>query len=366
MAQMRWISLAIAVLAIASLQCRTTALADNIVCPDNKSSCGENTTCCMLSASGYGCCPFPNATCCADQSHCCPQNYTCGEDMQCFPPATAIMAPPPSQSTVCPDGRSVCPESTTCCLMAGGYYGCCPYTDAVCCSDQTYCCPSGNRCDNSRHACLAADGSLRNASLRKQAVLLAQSPLPRIPSRRVELPIQQLEDVYCSDGSRCPDGTTCCAQNGGGFGCCPIANAVCCNDNVHCCPSNLVCNLAAGGCTPPGSAVLAVAFNQSAAVTMVAPRGPAPPSPNQVNCTADYSCPFNTTCCHLDFGAIACCPLPNATCCASTHGRCCPANYDCVENGTSCRPRHPKLRTVPSLVSRLATKLGFNSRPDEA
>uniref|UniRef100_T1IJ47 Granulins domain-containing protein n=1 Tax=Strigamia maritima TaxID=126957 RepID=T1IJ47_STRMM len=26
---------------------------------------------------GYGCCPYPSATCCSDGAHCCPEGYTC-------------------------------------------------------------------------------------------------------------------------------------------------------------------------------------------------------------------------------------------------------------------------------------------------
>ena len=54
--------------------------------------------------------------------------------------------------TICRDGSS-CPGTSTCCLTPYGV-GCCPYTNAVCCSDGLHCCPNGYVCmnDNCRRA----------------------------------------------------------------------------------------------------------------------------------------------------------------------------------------------------------------------
>ncbi len=42
----------------------------------------------------------------------------------------------------------------------------------------------------------------------------------------------------CADGkSECPTGTSCCQLDSGEYGCCPLPNAVCCSDHLHCCPS---------------------------------------------------------------------------------------------------------------------------------
>jgi hypothetical protein len=30
-----------------------------------------------MSSGEYGCCPLPNAVCCSDGKHCCPEGYTC-------------------------------------------------------------------------------------------------------------------------------------------------------------------------------------------------------------------------------------------------------------------------------------------------
>ena len=55
----------------------------NVVCPDGQSQCPDGNTCCKLSSEEYGCCPLPNAVCCSDGAHCCPEKYTCdiGEGM---------------------------------------------------------------------------------------------------------------------------------------------------------------------------------------------------------------------------------------------------------------------------------------------
>lgn len=47
---------------------------------------------------------------------------------------------------------------------------------------------------------------------------------------------------------RCHDGQTCCALQEGGYGCCPMPDAVCCEDKVHCCPKDTTCDVAAGAC----------------------------------------------------------------------------------------------------------------------
>eukprot|EP00197_Chlamydomonas_leiostraca_P006203 CAMPEP_0202861608 /NCGR_PEP_ID=MMETSP1391-20130828/2947_1 /ASSEMBLY_ACC=CAM_ASM_000867 /TAXON_ID=1034604 /ORGANISM="Chlamydomonas leiostraca, Strain SAG 11-49" /LENGTH=497 /DNA_ID=CAMNT_0049541025 /DNA_START=70 /DNA_END=1563 /DNA_ORIENTATION=- len=62
--------------------------------------------------------------------------------------------------------------------------------------------------------------------------------------------------VACDDTSECPAATTCCCVTEFlnmclQWGCCPIEEAVCCDDNQHCCPPTLpVCDTAAGRCLP--------------------------------------------------------------------------------------------------------------------
>lgn len=40
-------------------------------------TCPDTETCCDVGGGMWGCCPYPNAQCCSDHSHCCPPNYNC-------------------------------------------------------------------------------------------------------------------------------------------------------------------------------------------------------------------------------------------------------------------------------------------------
>ena len=46
----------------------------------------------------------------------------------------------------------------------------------------------------------------------------------------------------------CPGDSTCCRLHDASYGCCPIKNAVCCQDSVHCCPGGFSCDLVKGVC----------------------------------------------------------------------------------------------------------------------
>jgi len=63
------------------------------------------------------------------------------------------------------------------------------------------------------------------------------------------------QPVDCDPTTACPPETTCCCmQDYFGFcfqwACCPMPQATCCEDKIHCCPSDMpVCNVAAGTCS---------------------------------------------------------------------------------------------------------------------
>ncbi|CAF0754423.1 unnamed protein product [Adineta ricciae] len=48
---------------------------------------------------------------------------------------------------VCPDGESICPSTSTCCIGQDGDYSCCPVEKGVCCADHIHCCPQHYKCD---------------------------------------------------------------------------------------------------------------------------------------------------------------------------------------------------------------------------
>ena len=51
------------------------SLTTSTICRDG-SQCPGTTTCC-LTPKGVGCCPYENATCCADGLSCCPNTFNC-------------------------------------------------------------------------------------------------------------------------------------------------------------------------------------------------------------------------------------------------------------------------------------------------
>ena len=358
---------------------------NNVICPD-ESRCPDDNTCCELSSGRYGCCPLPNAVCCSDGIHCCPSGYMCDvangtcdqgskilkilqkipalksavvnrkteeELVQRVAIPSRLSSVPKENNVICPDG-SRCPDDNTCCELSSGGYGCCPLPNAVCCSDGIYCCPSGYTCDVANGTCdqgskilkiMQKIPALKSAAVnRKTQEELVQRVA--IPSRLSSVPKEN--NVICPDGSQCPDDNTCCELSSGGYGCCPLPNAVCCSDGIHCCPSGYTCDVANGTCDQ-GSKILKIMQKipalKSAAVNRktqeelvqrvaIPSRLSSVPKENNVICPDGSQCPDDNTCCKLSSGGYGCCPLPNAVCC-SDGIHCCPSGYTCdVANGT--------------------------------
>ncbi|XP_038077891.1 uncharacterized protein LOC119745555 isoform X14 [Patiria miniata] len=284
---------------------------ESVVCPGSQAECPDGNTCCKLSSGQWGCCPLPNAVCCSDHVHCCPNGYTCSSgscskgDLTVPWTEKNVAKPVKVESVVCPDGQSECPDGNTCCKLASGQWGCCPLPNAVCCSDHQHCCPNGYKCDVSTGSC--SKGGL--------TVPWAE--------KNVAKPVK-VESVVCPDGqSECPDGNTCCKLASGQWGCCPLPNAVCCSDHVHCCPSGYTCS--SGSCSRGDLTVPWTEKNVAKPVKV-----------ENVVCPGGQSeCPDGNTCCKLSSGQYGCCPLPNAVCC-SDHQHCCPNGYKCDVSAGSC------------------------------
>ena len=210
----------------------------DVVCPGGQYTCPDGDTCCMLATGDYGCCPLPKAVCCSDMLHCCPEGDTCDvsagtctKGEMTVPFFTKIEAKP--KYIVCPDG-SDCPTGDTCCKISSFGYGCCPLPNAVCCSDETHCCPEGYTCDVSAGTCTKGEMTVPFFT-------------------KVE---DKPKNVICPDGtSQCPDGDTCCKISSGGYGCCPLPKAVCCSDMLHCCPEGDTCDVSAGTCNKEGETI---------------------------------------------------------------------------------------------------------------
>jgi hypothetical protein len=164
--------------------------------------------------------------------------------------------------------------------------------------------------------------------------------------------------VTCPDGSVCPDGNTCCATQGGGFGCCPQEKAVCCDDKVHCCPQNTRCDVAGGGCISSTDTNIHqqqwmnrflsiirssdLSFSQQKSESMVAVESElamvneAESKAESIVCPDHMSyCPDGSTCCLMPNHQWVCCPLPYAACCPDGF-HCCPYGYRCDIHSFRC------------------------------
>ncbi|KAG6920928.1 granulin precursor, partial [Chelydra serpentina] len=270
-------------------------------------------------------CPMPQAACCADKVHCCPHATTCDlEHARCLsaageqPMGSKVPAQkrapwqgvPASFSVItCSDHQSVCPDGTTCCQLPTSQYGCCPLQNAVCCSDRLHCCPQGTTCDLRHSKCASTLGQTQ--------------PLTRLLDAS-----ETARDVRCDEQTSCPDGSTCCRLLTGAWACCPMPEAVCCQDHVHCCPTGYTCDLSGGTCQPPAAPIPWLEKTPA--------RVRAPSRGRDVPCDEQTSCPDGNTCCRLPTGAWGCCPSPQAVCCQD-HIHCCPTGYTCDPSG-SCLP----------------------------
>jgi len=157
-----------------------------VSCPDG-SICSSGQTCCLVSKTSYGCCPYDKATCCSDQTGCCPHGYICDSItsscrgyLESIPMATPLESQRQSVATrsteeeaemlslskrwdgtyiTCPN-NSQCLSGHTCCKLDDASrfttpYACCPFYEAICCKNSLYCCPQNRPCDPSTNQCLA-------------------------------------------------------------------------------------------------------------------------------------------------------------------------------------------------------------------
>ena len=154
----------------------STALCCDCISPFTND--GDNTCTCSaqngLVMTGGGCshslqCATGNcigADCPANEP-CIANSGTCIGDApitsKCGEPCTPIN----KQPIICGNGAGgyTCPAQTTCCFAStgtpdpSGVYSCCPFDNAVCCSDGVHCCPNGKVCNIGTQSCTDADGT---------------------------------------------------------------------------------------------------------------------------------------------------------------------------------------------------------------
>ncbi|XP_062330269.1 granulin b isoform X1 [Osmerus eperlanus] len=319
-----------------------SAIPNDVVCPDQISTCPDDTTCCQLGSGSYGCCPMASAVCCSDHVHCCPKDTMCDlTHSMCVsangetPMATKIparVAVTTLQNTVnaVPCNESVaCADGSTCCKALQGDWACCPLPKAVCCDDHLHCCPHDTICNLASSTCDDPDGNAMLPWLAKVPAFPWASATP---------------DSKCDASTFCPGKATCCKTLAGGWACCPLVKAVCCDDHTHCCPHDTVCNMEASTCDDPSSSGLSLPWvSKVPALTLAR---------DNEKCDKETMCPGGTTCCQQNSGQWACCPLPHAVCC-DDHEHCCPKGYTCDVSQQACdKPgalNVPWVRKTPAL-----------------
>eukprot|EP01123_Difflugia_compressa_P011396 TRINITY_DN4532_c0_g1_i1.p1 TRINITY_DN4532_c0_g1~~TRINITY_DN4532_c0_g1_i1.p1 ORF type:complete len:374 (-),score=50.98 TRINITY_DN4532_c0_g1_i1:26-1147(-) len=343
----------------------------NSQCP---SSACESETCCPIGDGTYACCPIVPGDCCSDGLHCCPSGYncnyntgTCTSNEEHVMDLVAVIEPLGVKS-ICPSGT--CPTSETCCDLGYSQYGCCPYINATCCSDLAHCCPQGYNCDLSKSECVKSGNQLNN--------VLSHSPLTSLSLSLSSRP------SACPLGT-CPDTETCCNIGADQYGCCPYANAVCCSDHHHCCPSNYVCDVVRGECLQQKLSSVPMihtktvhmddtnSYTDSDSDTDTHSDSDTDTNSNTDSHSVGYnavdekinlihsaqqrtsdgltvastcSCPSTSTCCPNTSGSYSCCSFPLATCC-SDMTYCCPYGYVCDAVGQNCVHQKESSLTTP-------------------
>ncbi|XP_051543149.1 progranulin-like [Myxocyprinus asiaticus] len=303
---------------------------------DDTSLCPTGATCCKQNTGA--CCPLPQAVCCDDQEHCCPQNYKCDlTHKTCvrpgFPSMPWLKKQPvlsvtqqselnavspalagPVHRHMCDDHTS-CPGDDTCCYMNKlSKWGCCPLPKAVCCEDSGHCCPSGYKCNEKKTSCTKAYHEI--PWYRKQEA--------RITERSGVS--SGVKDVKCDSTTSCASGSTCCKLPTGEWGCCPLVEAVCCNDHEHCCPQGYTCNLEFGTCIKPSDVHTIPLIQIHRQFKMQS---------EEVVCDATTRCSIAQTCCRISDSTWACCPYKEAVCCNDMK-HCCPMGYKCDPKVKGC------------------------------
>jgi len=252
----------------------------------------------------------------------------------------------------CPSG--VCSDHQTCCSSNNdGGFGCCPYSNAECCSDQIHCCPSGYSCDVSHSRCVKDELESVLFTLQDIKQCLCSSTetccdfgektmscCPNgcdLVNKRCMNQINELSSLFVEiqlpkdecPTNTCSDSETCCEMSGGQYGCCPYPSAVCCSDERHCCPGGYRCDENQGQCIDSFSDHITSAF-----VKLQPPRDD--PPVHLRDCPAS-TCPDTETCCLVEGSQYGCCPYPSAICCTDMK-HCCPSGYTCDVPDGQCNP----------------------------
>ncbi|CAO4363289.1 unnamed protein product [Caenorhabditis nigoni] len=147
----------------------------------------------------------------------------------------------------------------------------------------------------------------------------------------------------CDKETECGDDETCCKLGDQMWGCCPMPQAVCCDDRTHCCPSGTTCDPQGARCIGEDSNHTPMRKKKPARKTVERNEF------NEVLCPDKSSkCPDGSTCCLLEQGTYGCCPVPNAVCCPDML-HCCPNGFQC--HGQFCSQNFAKIPHLRKFAS---------------
>ncbi|XP_013764538.1 granulin a isoform X2 [Pundamilia nyererei] len=313
---------------------------DDNICPDLSRCPAEYS--CLKGLTKFGCCPLTQGISCPDGKHCCPEGHDCSSDSRgCIKKELVV-------TVLCSDGISECPDGTTCCETNDGKWACCPLSKAVCCADKIHCCSEGTTCDVDHSKCI-------DSSTKKEMPMWAKLPA-RVRAaweNQKEVPVEAVNntgtenapkvttanllppsanDVPCDDTSACPDGTTCCKTQEGGWACCPMPEAVCCPDKEHCCPQGYTCDILSRSCQK--LIMMQLERVPLTPVYLLEPQPQLSPTKHKdIKCDEQTNCGHDETCCRTSATSWGCCPSSNAVCCSNMK-HCCPTGYTCTEENS--------------------------------
>lgn len=222
---------------------------DEATCFDGGCCKADSQTCCSVEEPGVGqvsvCCDMPNAICCPNNKGCCAEGQQCMPDGGCEDLITGVPAGdggavketglhPISAlpEITCPDGMA-CGPFDTCCSL--GYdpdwdeeiFACCPFENAVCCSEFEGCCPTSFQCDAETKDCVMDDrllGAGENAAPDPPPIFVCELPLTQCPN------------------GRCCESDEVCAPLPSGNYKCVERNYTSCSDGKYACPTDLFCD----------------------------------------------------------------------------------------------------------------------------
>lgn len=132
---------------------------DEQICPDEKTKCSINSTCCPNEFDqSYSCCSYSQGVCCGPNgSLCCPQHYRCDrKTLSCQ--LSIDDQDKAEEENRCDQSNEFCLSNELCCSTNSSKtnektYFCCPFKQGICCQDGKHCCPSSSSCHLETNEC---------------------------------------------------------------------------------------------------------------------------------------------------------------------------------------------------------------------